>query len=277
MESDYIVNVGEDDFEFEVLNYSLNTAVVAEFWASWSRQSRQIQPYLEQIIVEAEGGVRLARVNVDQNPTLAMRFGVHTIPTLIAFSESQPTGEMVGLQPENRIREFFSRITPPSPSRLALEKANSLFNLHEYDQALEEYEKVLETIPHQPEALLGAAKCALVSGNLDSAEPYLIHFPASKQFETSRLLIGYSNLLRRLRDNRLPEATDLDITFISSLRLAQRGNLPAALDGLLEILRQNKTYASGAARQAILAILELMGEDDPETRSYRTELASVLF
>ena len=61
------------------------------------------------------------------------------------------------------------------------------------------------------------------------------------------------------------------------MRLFTRGNLPAALDGLLEILRLDKTYRDDIARKVVLGILELMDNEAPQTREYRNELASILF
>jgi putative thioredoxin len=83
--------------------------------------------------------------------------------------------------------------------------------------------------------------------------------------------------LRLLKENQLPDATDLDATFMASVRLFSRGNQPAALDGLLDILRQDKSYQDGIVRQIILGILELMDNEEPQTRQYRNELASILF
>ena len=62
-----------------------------------------------------------------------------------------------------------------------------------------------------------------------------------------------------------------------SLRLVQRGNLEAAIDGLLDVLRQDKRYRSGEPRRLIIGLLELLGEGHPATQSYRSELASILF
>ena len=62
-----------------------------------------------------------------------------------------------------------------------------------------------------------------------------------------------------------------------AVRLVPRGNLPAAMDGLLDILRQNKTYRKGLPKDLLLALFALLGEGDPLTREYREELASVLF
>ena len=93
----------------------------------------------------------------------------------------------------------------------------------------------------------------------------------------AELLLPYAELLVDLDFNKLPLNTDLDAAFQNSLRLAIRDNLPAALDGLLEVLRQDKRYQKGRARQAVLGILELLHPEDPITRQYRSELASILF
>jgi putative thioredoxin len=65
--------------------------------------------------------------------------------------------------------------------------------------------------------------------------------------------------------------------YVNSLRLVIRGNILAALDGLIEVLKLNKNYRNGKAKQAFLALLELLGEQDEKTRDYRAELATVLF
>ena len=77
--------------------------------------------------------------------------------------------------------------------------------------------------------------------------------------------------------NELPDETDLDVMFRNSIRLAMRGNHLAALDGLLEILRQDKRYRGDKARLVFLGILELLGPEDPDARQYRSELAMMLF
>jgi putative thioredoxin len=69
----------------------------------------------------------------------------------------------------------------------------------------------------------------------------------------------------------------LEATFYNALRLAKRGNIEAALDGLLDVLRQDKRYRNDEVRIVFLGLLELLGEQDPIVRSYRSELASILF
>jgi len=87
----------------------------------------------------------------------------------------------------------------------------------------------------------------------------------------------YAAALDRLQNDELLMETDLDAVFANSLRLAGQGKFPLALDGLLDILREDKLYRNKLAHNVILGILEIMGNEDPQTREYRAELASVLF
>ena len=81
----------------------------------------------------------------------------------------------------------------------------------------------------------------------------------------------------QLQEKTLPEESDLDAAFANSIRLAGLGKLEAALDGLLDILRQDKKYRGKLAQEAVLAMLEIMGNDNPQTKSYRVELSTILF
>ena len=277
MTSEYIIDVNESDFEYEVLAYSQNTPVVVDFWATWCRPCKTLSPLLETIAYEAMGSFRLAKVDVDANPNLALQFSVRTVPTVKAFSGAEVVGEFVGLQPEDRIRKFISNITPPSRDSLAFEKANSLLANHEWREAEEIFLELADQYPDRPEILLGLAKAQLGQGN--PFDPLLIlrNFPSSKQYAAAERLIPYAEALGYLKQNNLPQENDLDFAFSNCIRLASRNNIPAALDGLMEILRQNKRYRNAVAQKTILALFELLGEDHELTRAYRTELASILF
>ena len=275
--SDFIVDVNEIDFEYEVLNFSFNVPVVVEFWASWSRPCKQLTPIMEKLTLESNGNFRLARVNVDENPTLAMRYGVYSVPTVKAISQGQVVAEFAELQPEYRIRTFLQRIVPPSPMSLAIKKANSLLDDNNWQEAETIIKEILEKTPGQSSALLGLVKASLGQGKAGRALEIIESFPTSREFSKAQLLRTYANTLLLRQKNSLPLETDLEAAYYNSIRLAEKGNLPASLDGLLEILKQDKTFRNDEAHQVVLGILELLGEENPLTRQYRSELASVLF
>ena len=277
MASDFIVDVNESDFDYEVLAYSQNTPVVVDFWATWCRPCKTLSPLLESLAFEAMGGFRLAKVDVDSNPNLALQFGVRTVPSVKAFSMGQIVSEFVGNQPEERVRSFLLNISPPSKNNLAIEKGYSLLATHEWEQAEVIFQELLSQNPDQPAALLGLAKALLGLGDVFEALLILRNFPASKQYAKVELLLPYAESLGYFKQGNLESINDLDLAFSNCIRLASKNNIPASLDGLLEILKQDKRYKNGLAKKVYLSLLELMGDEDPLTRDYRTELASALF
>jgi putative thioredoxin len=272
-----IINVTEADFEYEVLAYSKNTPVVVDFWAEWCQPCKTLTPLLEKLVGELGGSFRLAKVDVDANPNLAARFNVRSIPTVIAFSDGSPRDQFIGMQSETRIRAFLEAIVPPSPLSLAIEKANGLLAAHQWAEAETAFREILLKEAEIPACLLGLSIAQLAQGKGSEGRLHLYNFPASKEFTRAETLIPYAEALIALQENALPQENDLDAAFANSIRLASQGKFDLALDGLLDILRQNKRYRDGMAREVVLSLLEILGANDPQARAYRSELMSVLY
>ena len=97
-------HVTDADFDTEVLGSS--EPVVVDFWAEWCGPCRMISPALEEIATEMEGKVKIAKLNVDENPDITIRYGVRSIPTLIMFKNGEPTSMQVGAAPKGRLQEW---------------------------------------------------------------------------------------------------------------------------------------------------------------------------
>ena len=279
MASDFIVDVTEADFEYEVVAYSAQVPVVVDFWATWCGPCRTLGPLLEKLAEESQGGFRLARLDVDANPNLARRFNVRSIPTVKAFQGGQIVAEFTGAQPEPRLREFLEKLIPDSTS-LALEKGLSLLDMQQAAGAEQAFLEVLDEEPDQPQALLGLSKALLLQGRAAEGLEVLNTITSDKLFSQVQNLKPLAYELAELEYAEpidVLAANPLEAAYQHSLRLVSRGNLEAAMDGLLDILRQNKRFGNGAARKMIVALLELLGEKNELTRQYRKELAMVLF
>jgi putative thioredoxin len=212
---------------------------------------------------------------VDENPKLAQRYNVRTVPVVKAINQGQVVSEFNGVLPEPRLRAFIRQLVP-APTDLNLEKGNSLLKLHQWPQAEQALRKFLETDSTNPVANLALARCLLAQGQGQEVLNLLNAFPASREYNTAQLLRPLAEAFSHTYkpgDNDDP----LEAAYRNNLRLALRGNVPAALDGLLDILRQNRRYRGGEIRQVIVGLLEILGDDDPQTREYRTELATILF
>jgi putative thioredoxin len=276
MASDFIIEVSEGDFEYQVLAYSQQIPVVVDFWAEWCIPCRTLGPMLERLAVQAGGAFRLAKVNVDLNPNLAFRYNVRSIPAVKAFRDGKIVSEFMGVQPEPRLREFIRQIAP-SPADLTLEKGNSLLQEGEWENAEVTFREALEVNPGSPAGLLGLAKCLLAQGKAYEAQSILDSFPASREYKTADTLKPLADALLRLENGDTDSDDPLEAAYLRSLRLFSRGNSEAALDGMLDILRENKHFREGEVRQVFLGALEVIGLENPLMRQYRQELASVLF
>ena len=277
MATDNKIDVNELNFEYEVIAYSRNIPVLVDFWAEWCKPCQALSPLLEKIVDEANGSLRLAKVNIDQNPNLALQFNVRSIPTVKAFIDGQVAGEFSGMQPEMRLREFIGRLTPPSPLDLDIEKGQGLLANHDWNDAESVLRKALEQRPESVAIQLGLAKALLAQDKPEEALELLKAIPSGREYNQAQLLLPYAESLLQFKQDLLPDENTLDAIFRNSIRLAGQGKFPPALDGMLDILRADKRFHGGLVKQAILGILEIMGEDDPQTRGFRAELATVLF
>jgi putative thioredoxin len=276
MPQSFIIHVTEADFEYEVIQYSQQTPVVVDFWADWCIPCKTLGPILAKLTEERQGEFRLAKVDVDENPKLANRFNIRGIPVVKGFRDSQVVGEFSGVRTEAQVRKFLEELVP-GPSNLQLEKGNSLITTEDWERAETAFRQVLRDRPRHPGALLGLAKCLLTRGDGHQTLQILNEFPASHEFSSAQKLRPLADALSRSNDQPMTTENLLAATYQRALQLIRRGNLPAAMDGLLTILREDKHYHQDEARMVMIALFEILGDENPLTREYRSELASALY
>lgn len=96
--------ITEQNFEEEVVNSEL--PVLVDFWAAWCGPCRMVAPIVAQIAEEQEGVIKVGKVDVDEQPALAARFGVMSIPTLMVFKGGELVNTVVGARPKAMIEEM---------------------------------------------------------------------------------------------------------------------------------------------------------------------------
>jgi thioredoxin len=95
--------VTEQSFEQDVLRS--HKPVIVDFWAEWCGPCHAVAPVLDRIVDESNGDLRLVKVNIDEQPALAQRFGVQSIPTMILFKDGEPAAAAIGAQPKTALEK----------------------------------------------------------------------------------------------------------------------------------------------------------------------------
>jgi putative thioredoxin len=274
-----IIEVSEDSFDLDVIEQSFDIPVVVDFWAPWCGPCLTLSPIMEKLAADPNHEFILAKINVDDNPGLAMEFQVQGIPAVKAFWEGDVIAEFTGAQSESNVRQFIRKVAP-SERDLALRQAKSLLATRHWADAEQAFREVLERFPNLPAALLGLATALIILGDGCEATTHLNSIGDGPELLQARKLLPLATFLCRQEELDLfgeETADPIDIQYQQAARLFRRNNLAAALDGLLEVLRQDRHHRKGEAKAVMLAIFEILGEGDPLTQTYRRELATILF
>jgi thioredoxin 1 len=98
--------VSDSTFESEVLKAT--SPVVVDFWAEWCGPCRQIAPALEEIAGSLDGKVKIVKLNVDENPQTAAKYGIQSIPTLMIFKNGQMASRQIGAAPKQKLEQWIT-------------------------------------------------------------------------------------------------------------------------------------------------------------------------
>jgi len=93
-----------DDGSFEQAVLQSKMPVLVDFWAAWCRPCLMVAPILDELVEEYSGRVSIARLDVDQNPKTAARYGIMSIPTLLIFKKGEPISQIVGFRPKEELK-----------------------------------------------------------------------------------------------------------------------------------------------------------------------------
>jgi putative thioredoxin len=281
-----IVDVSESTFQKDVIEQSQEVPVVVDFWAEWCGPCRMLGPTLERLAAEANGEWVLAKLDVDQNPSLANRYGVRGIPAVKAFVDGRVADEFVGAQPEPMVRRFIEGLVPSAGDRRVkegrvAEKAGRL------DRAQSIYREVLAGEANHPAALLGLGRVLFKQEKFEQAGEVLNRVPlhAAERQEANQLLTQIEfrreadacGGLESCREKLQSTPEDAAARYGVAMALAADGHYDDALRHLLAIVKEDRKFRDDAARRAMVAIFDILGENDRLTREYRQKLAAAIF
>lgn len=280
-----VIDVTEQTFAAEVIERSKTVPVVVDFWAEWCGPCRMLGPILERLANEFQGKFILAKLDVDQNQSLAMQYRVQGIPAVKAFRDGQVVNEFTGALPEPHVRQFLESLAP-SEAELLTKEGYEWEKRHKPGMAEQSYRAAIaEKSDHYP-AKVGLGRALFQQGAFEEGQEVLESIPAGVSERTAAdALIAAAQFHRyasgrsesELKAKIEADPNDVASRYALASLYATQEKYPQALDQFLEVVRRDRQFEHDGARKAMLALFTLIGEDLDITRSYRQKLANVLF
>jgi len=290
---DLIKETTTSTFVSDVIEASSEVPVLVDFWAPWCGPCKQLTPMLEKAVKAAGGKVKLVKMNIDTYPEVAGQLGIQSIPAVFAFKDGRPVDGFMGAVSEGELRQFIDRVTAggggggADETQEKLSAAETALEQGSINEAATVFAEVLKSDNQNVTALAGLAKCYIKMGDVARAEQMLELVPAAKQNDTAvtsaKAMLDLarkaeeasdtSELEQKVADN--PD--DLQARFDFALALQASGKREAAMEQLLEIVRRDRTWNDGAARQQLVEFFEAWGPHDPLTVKARQRLSTLLF
>lgn len=280
--ADLVIDVDEAGFERDVLQRSTEVPVVIDFWAEWCEPCKQLSPVLEQLVVEYNGRLLLAKIDVDANQMLMQQFGVQGIPAVFAVVAGQALPLFQGAAGKEQIRETLDQLVqvaeqrfgltgiavdpdaepgaapaaapamPVGPHDALLEAAVQALDAGDFGGAVQAYKNVLSDDPGNTEAKLGLAQAELLQ-RVQGLDPQLVRKDAAEKPADVPAQIA---------------AADLDLV---------GGHVEDAFGRLIDTVRRTFGDDRDAVRVRLLELFDVVGADDPRVVAARRALARALF
>ena len=296
-QSQIIQDSNTSNFINKVIEESKNNPVIVDFWATWCNPCKALTPILEKVVLQMNGKVKLVKVDIDQNQSLATQMQIQSVPTVLAFFEGKPINGFAGMKSEEEVFNFIEEVATMSGHSsedlknisVLLDEAEKKLQDKDYETASYEFSSILgESTPKDlmVRAISGLGKCYLglnqfseLTDLIDTLEDNI-----KKESEITELIKSkeYLENMDVQKDSELEikfkeNPNDLNIRYELSKSQIINKDYSEAINNLLFIIEKNKDWNNNKAKTELLNIFSLLGDSDPLTMKGRSRLSNLIF